>query len=170
MDALVQQLGLNFTLVGIQLFGFILLFLLLKKFLWGRILGMIQQRGDEIRKAYEENENTRDAANELKAEYEKRLQEAKKEAESIVQKAVENAEKAGQEIVEKTRQEADQIKEKGLSEIELEKSRVLSELRTEVVELSMEIAKEIIEKTVDRKAAEDLTDNAIKRIGGVSFK
>jgi F-type H+-transporting ATPase subunit b len=170
MDALVQQLGLNLTLVGIQLFGFIILFLLLKKFLWGRVLDMIQQRGDEIRGAYEENEKARNAANELKSEYEQRLKEAKKEAGLIVQKAVETAEKAGQEIIEKTRTEVDQIKEKGLAEIEQEKSRVLSEIRTDVVELSMEIAKDIIEKTVDRKAAEDLTDNAIKRIGGVSIQ
>ena len=170
MDALVQQLGLNFTLVGIQLFGFIILFLLLKKFLWGRVLEMIQKRGDEIRGAYEENEKTRNSANELKSEYEQRLQEAKKEAALIVQKAVETAEKAGQEIIEKTRAEADQIKEKGLAEIEQEKSRVLSEIRTDVVELSMEIAKDIIEKTVDLKTAEDLTDNAIKRIGGVSIQ
>ena len=54
---------------------------------------MLQQRGDEIRTAYEENEKNRNAANELKSEYEKRLQEAKKEAELMVQKAVETAEK-----------------------------------------------------------------------------
>ncbi len=167
---LLAPLGLNFKLVGIQLFGFIILFFLLKKFLWGRVLDMIQQRGDEIRKAYEENEKTRDTANELKAEYEKRLQEAKKEAEAIVQQSVEKAEKAGQEVLEKTRYEADLIKEKSLAEIAQEKSRVLSEIRTDVVELSMEIAKEIIEKTVDQKVAEELTDNAIKKIGGVSFQ
>ena len=170
MDALVQQLGLNFTLVGIQLFGFIILFLLLKKFLWGRVLEMIQKRGDEIRNAYEENEKNRNVANELKVEYEKRLQDAKKEAEAIVQLSVEKAEKAGQEVIEKTRQEADLIKEKGLAEIEQEKSRVLSEIRTDVVELSMEIAKDIIEKTVDKNVAEELTDGAIKKIGGVSFQ
>jgi F-type H+-transporting ATPase subunit b len=167
---LLAPLGLNFKLVGIQLFGFIILFFLLKKFLWGRILDMLQQRGDEIRSAYEENEKTRNAANELKFEYEQRLQEAKKEAELMVQKAVETAEKAGQEVIEKTRTEAEQIKEKGLAEIDQEKSRVLSEIRTDVVELSMEIAKEIIEKTVDQKVAEELTDNAIKKIGGVSFQ
>jgi len=167
---LLAPLGLNFKLVGIQLFGFIILFFLLKKFLWGRVLDMIQQRGDEIRKAYEENEKARDTANELKAEYERKLQDARKEAEAIVQKAVDKAEKAGQEIIEKTRQESDQIKERGLAEIEQEKSRVLSEIRTDVVELSMEIAKEVIEKSVDRKAAEELTDSAIKKLGGVSFQ
>ena len=53
---LLAPLGLNFKLVGIQLFGFIILFFLLKKFLWGRVMEAIQNRGDEIRKAYEENE------------------------------------------------------------------------------------------------------------------
>ena len=83
---LLAPLGLEFKLVGIQLFGFIILFFLLKKFLWGRILDMIQQRGDEIRKAYEDNEKNRDSANELKAEYEKRLQDAKKRRKQLFKK------------------------------------------------------------------------------------
>ena len=80
---------------------------------------------------------------------------------------------AGMNIVihyRSSRQEADELKAKGLAEIEQEKSRVLSEIRTDVIELSVEIAREIIEKTVDKNIAEELTDNAIKKIDGVSFQ
>ncbi len=162
------MLGFNLKLAGIQLFGFLLLFWLLKKFLFGRVMDMIQKRGDEIRGAYEENERMRNEASGLKVEYEKRLQEARQEAESLVQKATERAEKAGQEIIEKTRQEADQIKERGLAEIEQEKKRVVTEIRSDVVNLSVEIASKVIEKTLGPADAEKLADDVIKKVGGTA--
>jgi len=166
---LLAPLGLNFKLVFIQLVGFILLYLLLKKFLFGRVMEMIQNRGDEIRNSYEENEQIRSEVENLKAEYEKKLQDAKQEANAILQDAVKNAEKTSQGIIEKTRQEATEIKEKGIVELEQEKKRVVSEIRSDVVNLSVEIAKRIIEKNIGPQEAEKLTDDVIKKIGGVTL-
>ena len=169
MEKLLAPLGLNFKLLFIQLIGFLLLYWLLKKFLFGRIVEMIQKRGDEIRGAYEENEKTREKANEIKAEYEKKLQKAKHEAELIIQDAIEKAEKAGQDIIEKTRLEAAQIRDKGLVEIEQEKKRVVVEVRNDIVNLSVEIASKIIGKTIDPEEAGRFSDDVIKKIGGTSF-
>jgi len=169
MEELLAPLGLNFKLLFIQLVGFLLLYWLLKKFLFGRVVEMIQKRGNEIRNAYDENEKTRDEVNELKAEYEKKVQEALREAESIIQEATQRAEKAGQEIIEKTRREAAQLQEKGLAEIEQEKKRVISEIRSDVVNLSVEIATRIIKKTITPQDAEKLTDEVIKDIGGMTL-
>jgi F-type H+-transporting ATPase subunit b len=169
MEELLDQLGLNFKLVFIQLVGFILLYWLLKKFLFGRVMEMIQKRGDEIKGAYEENEKIRDEASVLKAEYEKKLQDAKIEAESILHRATEKAEKAGQEIIEKTRLEAGLIRDRGLAEIEQEKRKVISEIRNDVVNISVEIASRIIEKTIKPDEAAKLTDEVIKKIGGMTL-
>lgn len=169
MEELLEQLGLNFKLVFIQIIGFLLLYWLLKKFLFGRVMNMIQKRGDEIRSAYEENEKTRDTVNALKAEYDQKLQEARQAADAIVHTATQQAERAGQEIIEKTRQEADQIKARGLAEIEQEKKRVISEIRTDVVNLSVKIASQVIEKTIDPQEARKLTDDVIKQIGGLTL-
>ena len=168
MEELLNQLGLNFKLVFIQIIGFVLLFLLLKKFLFGRIMEMIQKRGEEIQGAYDENEKVRDEVIALKAEYENKLQAAKQEAASIVQSAKEEAEKAGKDAIEKTRQEVALIKEKGVAEIEQEKTRVISEIRSEVINISVEIASRLIRKTIEPGDAENLADDVIDKIGGMT--
>ncbi len=165
---LLESLGFDFKLFLIQLFGFLLLFWLLKKFLWGRVITMIQRRGDEIKSIYQENEKTRNEVTALKSDYEKRLRDAKLEADSIIQDAKLKAEKAGQEIIDRTREEAAQIKEKGIKEIDLERHRVLSEIRNEVVDLSMEIALKIISKTIDKADRDRITRNLVDEIGGLS--
>jgi F-type H+-transporting ATPase subunit b len=165
MEELLEQLGLNFKLVFIQLVGFILLYILLKKFLFGRVMEMIQKRGDDIRSAYEKNEETRDEVKSLKTEYEQKLLEARKEADVVIQTAKEKAEKAGQEIIEKTRQEAAQIRDKGLLEIKQEKKKVISEIRGDMVNISVEIASRILKKTISSGEAETLVDDVIKEVG-----
>lgn len=168
MDELVKQFGLDFKLVLIQLIGFILLYLLLKKFLFGRITEMVQKRGDEIRNSYENNEKTREEVLALKNDYEKKLLEARTEAESIIKNAKEKAEKAGQEIIEKTRIEAGRIKDKGIAEIEQEKKRVITEIRTDVVNISMEIASRVVKKTISEEEARSLADDVFAEIGKVN--
>jgi F-type H+-transporting ATPase subunit b len=164
---LLKPLGLNFKLLFIQFVGFMILFWMLKKFLFTRVLEMIQRRGDEIRGAFEANEKTREEAQSLKLDYERKLQEARKEAEQIIQASKLAAEKAGQEIIEKTRQEASQLRDRGLAEIEQEKKKVITEIRRDVVNLSVDIARRLIVKAVDQKEAEKLTDDVIAKIGGM---
>jgi F-type H+-transporting ATPase subunit b len=165
---MLKPLGLNFKLLFIQFVGFMILFWMLKKFLFGRVVEMIQKRGDEIRGAFEANEKTRNEAQALKLDYEKKLQDARRDADELIQTARQKAEKAGQEIIEKTRQEANQLRDKGLAEIEQEKKRVISEIRREVVNLSVDIARRIIGKAIDPREAEKLTDDVIDKIGGMS--
>jgi F-type H+-transporting ATPase subunit b len=169
MEDLLTALKINFKVLFTQFIGFMVLFWLLKKFLFGRVMDLIQSRTDEIRGAYDANERIRDEVSSLKLQYEQRLQEARKEAETIVQSATQRAEKAGQEIIEKTRQEAAQIRDRGLAEIEQEKKRVITEIRRDVVNLSVDIARKIITKAVDEKEAAKLTDDAINKIGGVAL-
>jgi F-type H+-transporting ATPase subunit b len=167
MEELLEQLGLNFKLVFIQLVGFLLLYWLLKKFLFGRVMEMIQKRGDEISGAYENNEKTREEVTALKLQYEQKLKEARQESETIIQNAIRQAEQTGQEIMEKTRREVLELKERGIAEIEQEKKRVVSEIRSDVVNLSMEIATRIVGKTIAPAEAEKITDDVIKKIGGM---
>jgi F-type H+-transporting ATPase subunit b len=165
---ILSPLGLEFKLLFIQLVGFLILLWMLKKFLFGRVLDMIQRRGDEIRNAYEENDRTREEVKVLQNEYSQKLQQARKEAEDIIQAATARAEKAGQEILEKTRQEADDLRKRGLADIEQEKKKVISEVRTDVINLSVEIARRLIEKSIEPRDAERLADDVISRLGGAT--
>jgi F-type H+-transporting ATPase subunit b len=170
MDILeiLSPLGLEFRLLFIQIVGFLLLLWLMKKFLFGRVMDMIQRRGDEIRNAYEENDRTREEVKTLQAEYTQKLQQARKEAEDIIQAATARAEKAGQEIIDKTRLEADELRKRGVADIDQEKKKVISEVRTDVINLSVEIARRLLEKSIEPRDAEKLADDVISRLGGAT--
>ena len=116
MDA-ISALGLNLKPLVVQLVGFLILFWILKKYLFGRVIGMIQARGNEIRKTYEDNEKTRAEVRELKEQYERRLNEIQEKADSVIQEAGKKAAQAGQEILEKARREADLLRDKRLAEL-----------------------------------------------------
>ncbi len=167
MADILEQLGINFKLLFIQLLGFLILVWLMKKFLWGRVLDMIHNRTAEIKNAYDSNEKIRGEVNALKVEYEQKLQQARAEAETIVKNAVEQAEREGREVVEKTRRDAEQVRQRALADIENEKKRVIADIRTEVIGLSVEIAARLIARQVDAADADRVWDAVISEIGGM---
>lgn len=167
MDA-IAALGLKLKPLIAQIVGFLILFWLLKKFLFGRIADMTRTRADEIKGAYEENEKTREEVRALKAQYEKDLREIQDKASAIIQDATKKADQSSQAILEKARQEVNQLRERGLAEIEYEKKKAIAEIRSEVVNLSILLTSKIIEKSIDRATAEKLADDVISGIGGTT--
>jgi F-type H+-transporting ATPase subunit b len=166
MDS-IAALGLKFKPLIVQVVGFLILFWILKKYLFGRISGMIQQRTDEITRTYEQNEKTAQDVQKLKAQYERQLEEIKEQADAVIQEATKKAAQAGQEILEKTRQEADQLRNKRLAELEQEKKKAIAEIRAEVIRLSVLLTTRLIKKTVDQPTAEKLADEVVRDIGGL---
>lgn len=167
MADILEQLGINFKLLFIQLLGFLILLWMMKKFLWGRVLDMIQGRTAEIRNAFDQNEKTRSEVIALKGEYEQKLQQARVEAELIVKSAVEQAEKDGRALIEKTRIEAEQVRSRALADIDQEKKRVIAEIRIEVLRVSVEIAGRLLARQIDTADVDRITDEVISEIGGM---
>lgn len=167
MEAL-KSLGVDFRLVLVQGIGFIVLFLILKKFLFGRILDIIKSREGEIKDRYAKSEEEKIESARLREEYEKRISGVESEAEKRIQTAVKEAKEISQGIIQETRKEAENIKKKAESEIEQEKRKALAEIRNEVVNLSILSASRIMAETIDPGIAEKLVDNAIEEIGGLS--
>ena len=91
MGNLLEALGVNFKMVIIQAAGFLLLLLLLKKFLFGKIKDVIKARADEIKDTYKKSEDDRSEAERLKVEYQQKAVKADEEAEAKIQVAVSKA-------------------------------------------------------------------------------
>jgi len=167
MADILEQLGINFKLLFIQLLGFLILLWMMKKFLWGRVLDMIQNRTAEIKNAYDSNEKTRSEVIALKSEYEQKLYKARVEADAIVKSAVDQAEKEGRAIIEKSRIEAEQVRSRALADIDQEKKRVIAEMRIEVLRVSVEIAGRLLARQIDTADVGRITDEVISEIGGM---
>lgn len=165
---LLNALGINFKLLIVQATGFLILLFILKKFLFGRILAMINARTKEVKDTYEKTESDRKDAEENKIIYQKRLKEASAEADRKIQEAVKEARVIAEDIIRKANDNAVEIKAKAEAEIEFSRKQALSGVRDQVVDLTILSSSRLIEQSVSADTAKRLVDDVITEVGGLN--
>lgn len=164
-NSLVLGVAFNGGDILFQLFMFLILLALLKKFAWGPLMGIMQEREKHIANEIEEAEKSRAEAKKLLEEQRNLLKEARSEAQSLIDNAKKQGEVQREEIVSLARQEAERIKESAKREIEQEKEKAVSEIREQVATLSVLIASKIIEKELSVEDQEKLINEYIQEAG-----
>ncbi len=157
--------GVNFWTMLFAWCNLLILYLFLKKFLFGRVKNMIDSRQAEIDGMYSSAEEKETEAGRLKAEYEARLSEAKEESEEILKSAQRRAALKEEEIIKDARAEAARVLERADEEIELERKRILNEVKDEVSELAVGIASAVIGRDVNEEEHRELIDTFIDGVG-----
>lgn len=145
--------------------NFVILFALLKKFLYKPLFNMLDERANIIENSLDEAENARNEAQAMKAEYEESLKEAQSKAQEIIQNANKLGEQTRAEIVAKAREEAQRATDKAREEINREKEQALKDLRGEVADLAVDAAAKIIGRSVTEADHEKLVGEFIKEVG-----
>ncbi|KNE21539.1 ATP synthase F0F1 subunit B [Virgibacillus pantothenticus] len=157
--------GLRVIDMGIQLFFFLLLLFLVKKFAWGPVMNMMQKREEYVANEIEAAEKSRIDAEKASKEAHERLKQMKQEAQKIIEDAKEAGQKQEQEIIRAARDEANRLKESAQADIQNEKEKALQALQDKVASLSVLIATKVIEKEIDEKDQEKLIHEYIKEVG-----
>jgi F-type H+-transporting ATPase subunit b len=143
---------------------FVIVVVVLGKFAWGPVLGLLQQREEFIHRSLSEAKRERDEADARLKEYAAKLQTAHAEAAALLEEARRDAERLREEIRQKARTEADRTIANAQRQIELETSRALEQVRHEAVDLSVMIASKILQRNVSKADNERLIDDAIKQV------
>ncbi len=153
-----EQLGVDPRILATQIAGFLILFFLLWKFGWPRLIQVIQAREQEVRDTYEKVESARSDMEQMRDEYESRLQKVEEEIDQRLRDSVKEAERLRQEIVASARQEADKARQRALDEIDMERKKAVAELRAQAVDLSLLATRKLIQQSVDEGTARRLVD------------
>lgn len=151
----------------ITIIGFGILFLLLRKFAFGPLIGIMAKRQEEIERQINEAAARSQEAEKLLAEQKELLQKAREEAKEIVERARLTSEKQAEEIINQAKAEAERQRQQALLEIQREKEAALAALREQLSVLSVQIAAKIIEKEIDPEAQKELVDSFIGQAGKV---
>jgi len=162
---LLTSLGIDPKLILLQLFAFVLLLLLLRKFLWGPMLSLFDQRQQDVDTMIREAEDKHQAALQEFEEYGKRLAASDEEARRMIQAALEQAAQQKNEILEDARQKADQIIANGVEQVKREREMALAELRDLVATLATGAAGRIVQTQMDPAAQRALVDDFIESAG-----
>lgn len=146
--------------------SFLILFWLLKKFAFGPLFGIMEERRVLVQSQISNAENNRIESEKLLAEQKSAIIEARKSAYDILEQARQASSRQAEELIHSAKAETVRLKEEALKDIEIEKDKAVAALRSQVSALSVMIASKIIEKQVDEKSQEQLVEQYLKEVGG----
>src|SRR5436305_14695790 len=140
---------------------FAITFFVLKRYAFGPIQKMLDERREQIRRSIEEAENAREEARGLLEEHRALMSQARTDAEQILAEARRTAEAMEQRMRDETEQERQRRLEETRREIAAEPARALDQIRAEVAELTLEGASRVVGKTLDAERDRELIEDAI---------
>jgi F-type H+-transporting ATPase subunit b len=165
LGAAAEHAGFNSGDIVFQLVMFIILMVLLKKYAWGPLMGIMKQREEHIANEIGSAEQSRVEASKLLEEQRSLLKEARQEAQNLIESAKKQGDIQREEIIKTARSEADRIKETAKLEIQQQQENAVAAIREQVASLSVLIASKVIEKELDAKAQEKLINEYIQEAG-----
>ena len=146
-----EKLGIDPRWFLSQLVNFVVLLIILQRFLYKPMLTMLNRRQERIRESMDYADRVKKEAERAQADYEKKIEESRREAQTIIGQATQQAERAREDILSKARDEAREIKAKALTDVEYERRRVVAELRDQVAELAILAAGHVLGRELDEK-------------------
>ena len=167
LDAFILGAGSGFNGGDIlfQLVMFMILLLLMKKFAWGPLMGIMKQREDHIAGEIEAAEKSRIEAKKQLEEQRQLLKEARQDAQELIENARKQGALQREDVISAARAESDRMKESALREIETEKDQAVAALREQVATLSVLIASKVIEKELTLEEQQQLINETIEKAG-----
>jgi F-type H+-transporting ATPase subunit b len=135
--------------VVVSIIQFLLLFYLLRRFLWGPILKTLRDRAAKIREGLALAEQAKADREHLKAEIERLLADARREAQAIADRMTQAAEGAAADIRAQAKAEADRIRERGREEAKQLHDQALAQLRSELAGMVVLAASRVLGREVD---------------------
>jgi F-type H+-transporting ATPase subunit b len=136
--------GVDLFKLAFQIINFLLVLYLLNRFVFKRVLALIDERQERIAKGLEQAEAAARDRELARAEREAALDEARSEAQAMISRATKIAEDSRAEIVAAARAEAEKVTARARDEINAEKEKALAELRTHVADLALDAAGKLV--------------------------
>lgn len=158
-------ISINLWQMVAALGNLILLFVIVKKFLYKPVKKMLAARENAINQDYDAARQAKEDAMKDKKEYEDRLLSAEKEADSVIKSAVSVAKAREKEIVADAHEKADGIVRQAKEEAALELKKAEDSVKREIAEVSSALTEKLLEREVNDSDHQRFIDSFIESIG-----
>ena len=136
-----------------------------RKFLFGPVMKMIEDRQQEIDDMYSAAGQAQSQAEAMQVEYQQKLNAAQATSERIVKEAVARGQAREEEILRKANAEASAIMDKASADIEMEKKKAINDAKNEISGLAMAIAGKVVERELSEADQSRLIYSFIDGLG-----
>ena len=163
-----EIISVNIWQTVVSLLNLLILFLILKKFLFKPVQNVIKSRKDKVDAQYSEAEEALANAKASEKELNEKLSRAHNTADEIVKEATAQGERRRDNIVTEARAEADAIIRQAKAAAQMEKKKAQEDIKEQIVDVSSALTEKLIERELNVEDHRRLIDSFISEMEEVN--
>lgn len=161
---ILKTFGVDPFLLGAQIINFLIIFYLLKRFLYKPVFSMLKKRKDTIAQGLKQAEESRLALERTIEEEKKILIKAQEEGKSLIADAKTQALEVAREVEENTKKQAEKILLDARAQIEQDTKRMELELTEKISVLAKQMLEKSLQGVFGKKEQKQILNKAVKNI------
>jgi F-type H+-transporting ATPase subunit b len=161
---ILQTFGVDPVLLGAQIINFLIIFFLLKKFLYKPILDMLKKRRDKIQEGINQAEEAQKTLEKTLEEEKKILAKAHTEAKAIVEDAKEKSLETTRVLEENAKNQAEKIIAQAKLMIEQESKDAEGKLTQKITLIASDLLTKALEGVINEKDQKQIIDKTLGNI------
>jgi F-type H+-transporting ATPase subunit b len=139
-----------------QIFNFGLIFFLLAKLVWPKVLNMLDERQQRIARGLEDARAAEEARANAERERDRILSQARADGQKLVEEARQRGDEQIKQMVREATAEAEERRAQGRAQAEEERNRILADTREQIVTVAMAAAEQLIGQSLDATRQRDV--------------
>jgi len=163
--AALEQFGIEWQVAVAQIAGFLILVIIVAKYLFAPIGQIMQQREEQIVNQLANAEAQQVRAESLRKEYEGNLANIADEARARFDLAVKDAEAARQRTLQQTQEEIHALYQRHQSQLELDREQLRRDLRGELSDIAVMAAAKALRGQLTPAIQSAVIDQVIEELG-----
>ena len=159
------MLDFELSTVIFTIINLLVLYFLLKKFLFQRVNRVLEERAALVKKTMDDAQAEKDQASALRQEYEENLSHAHTQAAEILDQAKARGERVYAEYLDKAQAEAKTVRENARIQGREEREAMLRSARNEVARLAVLAAAQVAQQSLDQDADRAIAAQFLSEVG-----
>lgn len=150
-----------------QVVGFLVVLWILRKYAWGPVIDMLEERRARIQGDFDEIDTKRAEVATVRRELDERLRGIDQEARERIQAGVAEGEAVGNEVKQKARDEAHAILLRAEEQVVRERDKAQVALRNEMVDMVLTATEKLLQEKLDGETHKARVESFIDSLGSV---
>ena len=159
------MLDFELSTVVFTIVNLLVLYFLLKKFLFQRVNRILEERAALVKQTIDDAQAKKDQADALCKEYEENLAQAHTQAAEILDQAKARGERIYNQYLDQAKAEAKTVREQARIQGKEEREAMLRSARGEVARLAVLAAAQVAQRSLDQEADREIAAQFLSEVG-----
>lgn len=147
-----------------QIIAFLIMLWVLKRYAWGPLLQLLDERRDRIQGEFDAIEKEKSDVDALRKSYEEKLKASDVAAKAQAQKELEKARLAAREFEEAAHRRARVIISQASETAEYEANKAMTTLKDDIINLTLSATEAVLKKGLDKEQQKQLVADCIDEV------